>query len=215
MGLDSENAGRICFDIECCPLDDAAEYLEPATAPANYTKPDTIAAYVAKANAEALGRCSLDPDLCRIVAIGWQDEGATTCAMTTERIAESELLASFWQVFNAHHFVGYNCLAFDLPVLLRRSLYLGVKAPSIQLDRFRHPQVTDLMQVLSYNGALKFRGLSFYAKRMGLTSDPDVLTGADIGQAVKDGNWAGIAQHVKADVQKTAALAGRLGLFHV
>lgn len=217
MGYDSENAGKIVFDVETAPLDDAADYLEPATAPSNYTKPDTIAAYIAKANAEALSKCSLDPDLCRIVAIGvYREQNGHAVALVAKTVNdEAALLTLFWQYYNDRHLVGYNCLGFDLPVLLRRSLYLGVKAPSIQLDRFRHPQVTDLMQVLSYNGALRFRGLSFYAKRMGITSDPDVLTGADIGQAVKDGNWDGIAQHVKADVQKTAALASRLGLFHV
>lgn len=216
MGLNNEGSARVVFDIETAPLPEAAEYLEPAEAPGNYKDPAKIAAFVAEKNAENLDRCGLDVDLCRVVALGWQVEGSETLAATIEQFHgdESLMLRSFWNLAADKHLVGFNCLAFDLPVLMRRSQYLGVLTPYLQIDKYKHPQVTDLMRVLDFNGAIKSRGLSFYAKRFGIPSD-DTLTGADIAQAVTEGRWADIAKHVTADVQKTAALAAKLGFFRM
>jgi predicted PolB exonuclease-like 3'-5' exonuclease len=213
VGLNGENSRRLVFDIETVPLVDAAEYLEEPEAPSNYSKPDAIAKYVEKAKAEQLAKCSLDVDLCRIVAMGWQIEGDRQPSTALVADAdESLMLRRFWREVGDHHLVGFNCLGFDLPVLLRRSLYLGVEAPSIQIDRFKHPKVTDLMDELSYGGKLKLRGLAFYCKRFGIDV-PDPLTGADIAQAVEEGRWQDVEHHVTADIQKTAALASRLGYF--
>ncbi len=215
MGYNNDQARRIVIDIETAPLDDAANYIEPATAPANYKDPAKIAAFIEDKTAENLATCSLDVDLCRIVAIGMQHEGDEPWgAVVTEPVAEMTLLRNFWTAIGDRYLVGFNILGFDLPVLLRRSLYLGVDAPAIQIDRFKHPQVTDLMQTLSFDGKLRMRSLAFYCKRFGIDV-PDTLTGANIAQAVKDGDWNGIEHHVKADVQKTALLAAKLGAFHL
>lgn len=212
MGFNDENSGRVVFDIETAPLAEAGVYIEPAEAPANYKDPVKIAAAVAEKNAENLAKCGLDVDLCRVVAIGIQrDSDSEPFTMTGDD--EAFMLIRFWLEAADRHLVGFNCLGFDLPVLFRRSLYLGVTVPRIAIDRFKHPQVTDLMQVLSFNGVLRLRGLSFYAKRFGIDI-PDTMTGADIAQAVSEGRWADVEAHVKADVQKTAALASKLGLFH-
>ncbi len=216
MGFNNDQARRIVVDVETCALADAAEYLEEPVAPSNYVKPDVIANYVAKAKAEALDKCALDIDLCRIVAIGYRSEGGEPDAMVDCGGLRDEkwMLQVFWGLIADRHLVGFNILGFDLPVLLRRSLYLGIETPGIQIDRFKHPQVTDVMQMLSFNGALKMRSLAFYCKRFGIDV-PDTLTGADIAQAVKDGDWNGIEHHVRADVQKTAMLAAKLGAFHL
>jgi predicted PolB exonuclease-like 3'-5' exonuclease len=214
MGLNNENAMRLVFDIETAPLTDAAVYIEPADAPANYKDPVKIAAAIAEKNAEALSKCGLDVDLCRVVAIGWQreDEDAPKADMARDDENEAQILADFWRTVGDRHIVGFNCLAFDLPVLLRRSLYLGVRAPRLQIDRFKHPHVTDLSDELSYGGKLRLRSLSFYCKRFGI-SVPDTMTGADIGQAVAEGRWDDVRAHVVADIKKTAALANKLGFF--
>lgn len=216
MGLNSEGASRIVFDVETSPLPDAAEYLEPATAPENYKDPIKIDAYIKAKNAENLERCGLDVDLCRVVAVGFQWEGQPALSMTLADCDEDGLIKQFWNLANLRgiqrHLVGFNCLAFDLPVLFRRSQYLGIEAPTIQIDKYKHPAVTDLLSVLSFNGAIKYRGLSFYAKRFGIPS-ADTMTGADVAQAVKEERWSDIATHVQSDVAKMAAIAERLGLF--
>lgn len=211
MGYNNENAERLIFDIETAPLPEAVDYLEPADAPANYKDPIKIAEYIATKQAENLDRCGLDVDLCRIVAIGVQAESMDG-PLVLRSDDESLMLEVFWQNAERRHLVGFNCIAFDLPVLQRRSMYLNVKTPSIQVDRYRHPQVTDLQQILSYNGTLRLRSLSFYAKRLGFDIE-DAHTGADIARLVAEGNWDAVEAHVKADVQKTRQLAARLGFF--
>lgn len=215
MGLNNENCRYMCFDIETAPLPEAIDYIEQAEAPANYKDPLKIAAYIEEKNAENLERCGLDVDLCRIVAIGWWREGDNKPRTVLEGSATSEadMIRAFWTHAEDSHLVGFNCLGFDLPVLLRRSLYLGVKTPLLQIDRFKHPQVTDLIQLLSFNGLLKLRGLSFYAKRFGFDIE-DGLSGADIAKAVEEGRWQDIETHVTADVHKTALLAAKLGYFN-
>lgn len=215
MGYNNQDAARLIFDIETAPLAEAAEYIEPAEAPANYKDPVKIAEYIASKTAEQIDKCGLDVDLCRVVALGFWIEGTEEpLALTLEQSSEADLLRTFWtMVATGHHLVGFNCLGFDLPVLLRRSLYLGITTPNVQIDRYKHPTVTDLMQLLSFNGTLKLRGLAFYAKRFGFNV-VDELTGADVGRAVMEGRWEDVEAHVKADVRKTAMLAEKLGYFH-
>jgi len=107
--------------------------------------------------------------------------------------------------------VTFNGLNYDLPLLLRRSLYLGVPAPKLQLERFKHADAIDLMQILSMDGRLKLHGLRFYCQRFGIPVD-DESVGADIASLVAAGNWEAVAHHCTADVAATAALAVRMGV---
>lgn len=203
----------VCIDIEATSIDGAAEYLEPVSAPANYKDADKIKAYMAEAQRAALDKCALDPDLARIVAIGISipemDEPVIITAK--DEAQERELLRRTWEAIGTRTIIGYNVLGYDLLVLLRRSLYLGVPALPIQVDKYRHPQVIDLIQVTSFNGAIKFRGLKFYAKRLGLKIN-DAIQGKDIPALVAAGKWDEVNAHVKSDVELTVALARELGV---
>lgn len=212
MGLNNEFAERVVFDIETAPIDDAAQFLDDVEAPSNYKDEAKIAAYIADAKTKQLEKAALDLDLCRVVAIGWQIEGRENQAFTVEQNTEADILNMFWSYIGDRHLVGFNCLGFDLPVMVRRAQYLGLRVPSVQIDKYRHPGVTDLQMVLSFNGQKTFRSLSFYCKRFGI-SVPDVIDGAGIGAAVQEGRWSYVRGHVQADVQKTAHLAAKLGHF--
>jgi hypothetical protein len=219
MGINSEFAEpryRI-VDIEATGIDDAAEFMEPVEAPSNYKDQAKIDAYKEEARKAQLTKCALDPDLARVVAVGMADPatGIVQVESVRDERDEAEMLDRVWKGLAGHTtIVGYNVLGYDLPVLLRRSLYLGVPAPSIQIDKYRHPSVIDLMQLLSFNGAIKFRGLKFYAKRFGIPCD-DAVSGADIPALVAAGAWAMVETHVESDVRLTMALAARMGVVKV
>src|SRR5262245_2987455 len=117
VGLNSEHASRLVFDIETVPLPDAADYLEVPEAPSNYRDPVKIEAYIAEKQQEAVLRAGLDVDLCQIVAIGWCLEGEPVQSMTLAQFGGDEglMIRSFWQIARDRHLVGYNCLGFDLP----------------------------------------------------------------------------------------------------
>lgn len=216
MGFAGDSIRRaLVFDVEAAPIQDAAIYLEPPTAPANYSKPEAIQKYVEKATADQLAKCALDIDLARIVAIGvlFDGDDAPIVRLCGTEAEEIEALVWFWSLVRPYPFprlVGFNVCGYDLPLMLRRSLYLGVDAPPIQIGKYRHPDIDDLMLDLSFDGSQKFRSLGFFCKRFGIDV-PDALTGADIGQAVAEGRWADIDGHVTADILKTAQLAARCG----
>lgn len=200
----------VILDIETHPLDDAAEFIEEPSAPANYKDPDKIAAYIAEKRAESLARCALDIDLCRVVAVGWADETGEYVEVAPTEADERVLLATIYlAIKGARCVIGFNHLGFDLPVLIRRGQYLGLTVPEINMDRYRTPHV-DLLEKLSFNGKIKYRGLAFYCKRFGIDV-PDPIAGKDVGALVREGKWEDVAAHCRADVLKTKALAHRLG----
>lgn len=216
MGYNDEFSGKIILDLETAPISDAAVYIEPVKAPGNYRDEAKIAAYCAEKQAEKVDKAALDPDLCRIVALGFmaEDSGIGPAVFgCRDEIAERAALGVFWQVLSGHQIVGFNVVGFDVPVLLRRSLYLGVKVPRLQVEKYRHPQIIDLMLELSFNGMLDYHSLTFYTKRLALDVPEDTHTGADIPGLIAAGDWAAVEAHLTADLYKTAALAERLGHF--
>jgi predicted PolB exonuclease-like 3'-5' exonuclease len=234
----------IIVDLESYPIDDAAEYLDPLpeltppdldeiqpaknlvdpvkvaadlekrrlAAIASYTQ--SVAAQAAQQEAR-LAACALDPDLLRIVALGWQVVGDPLPTVITCRGQQDErdVLELFWREARDAKLVTFRGLNFDLPVLQRRSQYLYVPSPVLNLDRYRTPHV-DLYQRLTFNGAIKGHSLQFYLARFGIPYE-DVSTGKDIAALVKAEDWAGVAAHCASDVKGTAALAQRLGLLQV
>ena len=210
MGYDSEHAGVIVLDVETCPSPNVAELLDTPRPPANYKDPAKIAAYQAEKTAERIANAGLEADLCEIVAIGWCIPGNIVEARTRLDHSEEDMIKLLWTAIGDRRIVGFNCLNFDLPVLIRRSQLLGIRPQAISLDRYRTPHI-DLLEKLTFQGRLTMRSLSFYCRRFGLANGDYPVKGSDVAQLVADGNWPAIAAHVRADVEKTAALAQKLG----
>lgn len=200
----------LVLDIETFSIANADAFLEPVSAPSNYKDEAKIAAYCAERRVELLARCALDPDLCRIVAIGLSDDTGDRVSLVEDEQDEHGTLCEAWgAIQRADILIGFNLLAFDLPVLIRRSQYLGLPVPLLNLDKYRTPHV-DLIERLSFNGKIKAHSLDFYCARFGILSD-DPHDGADIDALVKAGEWDAIAAHCRSDIAKTKALAERLG----
>lgn len=203
-------------DIECVGIDTASDYLEPIEAPSNYKDAVKIEAYIAEATARAIDRCGLDPDLCRIVALGHGEAtGKDSVILCRDEETEAAALAAFWKrVTNAagvvNTLVSFNGFSYDLPVLMRRSQLLGVDHPVISLDRYRSPHM-DLMQRLTFNGAIKAHSLKFYASRFGMPVE-DTVDGSQIAALVKAGNFQAVEDHCRSDLALTRFVAQKLRL---
>lgn len=207
----------IVLDIETTAIDGAGSLVEPVTAPANYKDPDKIAAYIADAKQAQIEKAALYPWTARVVALGYiLGDGTETVALCRDEAQEAAALMAFWRVVFNHDdrfvqpIVGFNHKSFDLPVLLARSILLGVEAPALNLDRYRSPH-TDLMEKLTWYGAIPARSLKWYAKRFGLSFE-DEVSGKDIGGLVKAGEWEAVAAHCLSDIRLTKALAERVGV---
>jgi DNA polymerase elongation subunit (family B) len=202
---------KIVFDIETFSLTGAEAFIPEPEAPANYKSPEAIEKYVAEAKAKAISRCALDVDLCQIVALGTYRPatGETEINLATDEASERAALEAFWEFSLGCDFIGFNILDFDLPVLIRRSQYLGVDFRNTSVDRYRSNHI-DLMQYLSWNGKVKYRSLDFFCRRFGIQVD-DPTTGKDIDGMVRANDWKGVGDHCRADLTKTRLLAERLG----
>ena len=76
---------RFCvFDIETASLNDAAVYIPAPKPRANLKDPVKIEADIREKTASLLDRAALDPDLCRIVAAGWDCDGTAESAVCAD-----------------------------------------------------------------------------------------------------------------------------------
>lgn len=198
------------IDIETVASPVVSDLLDPVRAPAHYKDPFKIQTYQMDKLAERIATASLEPDLCEIVALGFDNE-LMQAVMSRADLDEGQMLEWFWDHVGGGRFIGYNILKFDLPVLIRRSQLLGVTFPHISLDRYRTTHV-DLLERLSFNGAITYRSLNFYVRRFGLDCDEDTVQGHEIPSLVAEADWPAITHHCLCDIQKTKALAQRLGL---
>jgi 3'-5' exonuclease len=206
----------LIVDVECVGVENAADYMEPIEAPSNYKDPLKIDAYIKEATEKAIERCGLDPDLCRIVALGHGDvDGNDHVIICQDEAAEKQALEALWnRVVNiagaVRSLVTFNGFGYDLPVLMRRSQLLGVEYPELNLDKYRSPHI-DLMQRLTWRGVIKPHSLKFYASRFGLPV-MDETDGSQIAELVKAGNWKAVEEHCLSDLQLTRFLAQKLRL---
>src|SRR3990167_9491897 len=214
----------MAFDIETAPIPNCGQYLDSVHAPENYKDPVKILQYCTDKAAKQIADAGLDLDLCEIVAIAWHmpvaSDSPAECAycQILESWSEGDMLDGFWRFVRTIQreggtLVGFNCLGFDLPVLLRRSLYLGVDVPEVRIDKYRHEGVVDVAHELTYGGRMTWRSLAFYCRRFSIPHD-DSVKGEDIAGLVQAKNWTAVEAHCRSDVQATAALAVRCGLIH-
>lgn len=220
MGFDNEYAHvsapnpYVVFDLETVPMPGCESYidLEGIEAPSNYKDPAKIAAYVEEKRHKLIDSAGLDIDLCEIACLGWETPHGTGAVMPRNVFVEDQMLRAFWHAVGSVQLVGFNVWHFDLPVLVRRSLYLGIPIPDLRLDSYRpDARVLDVAHVLSFGRRELIKSLDFYCKRFGIAHADDVK-GADIAGLVAAGEWDKVTAHCYADVHSTHLLAERIGL---
>lgn len=196
----------LILDVATAPITDAALYLEGSVkAPSNYKDPEAIAAYVREKEAERLEMAATDVDLARVIGIGlWSSSKPKPDIGTAEWPLTWEATGLEWlaEEIRAHKtLVTFGGIAFDLPVVMRRARYLGVKFPAISLDRFKSP-VVDLCELLSDRDFKRRRSLQWYAKRldMGITKP---LSGAEESQVPQSLRWRELRESLIHDVTAT------------
>jgi len=206
-------ANTLILDIATAPIADADNYLDGTVrAPSTYKDPEKIKAYIEEKTAERVAMAGVDVDLARITGFGWTAKGehsivvelakdeARECAILAE-------LAAMWIDPYKTVLVTFGGLNFDLPLLMRRARYLGVKFPVLSLDRYRSVHI-DLCELLSDRNPQRRRSLDFYTKRMGWTDlNPKPLSGAEEAQVPVTGRWDELAASIRRDVTATYRLA--------
>ncbi len=182
-----------------------------------------------KDRAEVLQRLSLSPLTARIIAIGmlnpdsnqgkvlyeapheepWSSEDGMIEFVTSD---ERGMLEEFWKTITHYaQFITFNGRAFDCPFIMLRSALLGVKATkNLMPYRYASNEHCDLMEQLTFYGAVRKFNLDFYCKAFGIKSPKSMgITGLDLGSLFLEHRYREIAEYCIGDVRATAELYHR------
>jgi DNA polymerase elongation subunit (family B) len=133
---------------------------------------------------------ALRPEFGHVICIGMGHDGRgrgdlETKALTARAVGDERvILEAFWDVVRSGRdwrFVTYNGLAFDLPYLVRRSIYVGVPPSAVLPLRPYAPDTHfDVMRVLSNWERTDAVRLDIVAELLGLRKWPPGMEGSQV-----------------------------------
>ena len=122
---------------------------------------------------------------------------------------EEKFLTEFWELLPQYErFVTYNGRGFDGPFLMLRSAILGI-TPTVNLVPYRWSFEThvDLLELITFHGAVRKWNLDFACKAFGITSPKEAgMDGYSVGSYYAEGRLQEIARYCRRDVEATALL---------
>ena len=131
---------------------------------------------------------------------------------TYKERTEKELLEDFWEGADSYDtFVTFNGRAFDVPFLIHRSAILGVKPDTALLSqRYLNKQAipyhVDLLDELTFYGAMKRQSLHMYCRAYGIESPKGEGGGAEVAELFHAKKFRDLAQYNAKDVIATTEL---------
>ena len=154
-------------------------------------------------------RQCFDVDFAKICAMGVAvGEDAEPVIMTLEDYTEKEIVKAFWDYFSkSARLVSFRGRTYDFPLVLRRTLLLGMQAISPEyaqdyLKRFTfdpHLDFHDYFTNFDYNTKHSTKSLEFYGELLGVDVEKHG-GGEDIYPWVMEGKWKDVSKHVEIDV---------------
>lgn len=214
----------LVFDIETGGMEwgEIEQYWRPEDVALGTTKDkDKVAEKVEAKRQEFIEKAALSPVTGRVLAIGYMR------AMDRYRIdgsLEQGMLERFWVIINKMMesrvpIVGHCIHTFDLPFLIRRSWFLGVKVPDGLMinGKYWHHLFVDLharWKLGIYGNEAMDAKLDTLARFFGVGGKPDGVTGADFARL-----WAGgkedrekAEEYLRNDLAMTWGVANRMGI---
>lgn len=122
---------------------------------------------------------------------------------------EKEILEKFWSLVEKYdQIITFNGRTFDLPFLILRSAKNGVRPTRNLLGyRYESQKHCDLLDQLTFYGAIRKFNLDFYAKFFGIKSSKDEgIDGSMIGELYQTGKYLEIARYCARDLVATKEL---------
>jgi DNA polymerase elongation subunit (family B) len=152
---------------------------------------------------------ALRPEFGHVICIGMGHDGRgelETKALTARAVEdERRILEAFWEVVRSARewrFVTYNGLSFDLPYLIRRSVYLGVPpSAGLPLRPYAPDSHFDVMRVLSNWERADAVRLDVVAELLGLRKWPPGMEGSQVLGLWRAGRVDDIEAYCLGDVR--------------
>jgi len=122
---------------------------------------------------------------------------------------EKEILEKFWEIVATYNqVITFNGRGFDAPYLMLRSAINKVRATKNLLGyRYDAKEHCDLLEQLTFYGAVRKYNLDFYAKAFGIkSSKADGIDGSKVGDLYKKGKYMDIARYCFRDLVTTKEL---------
>ena len=161
--------------------------------------PLKLAAQIAEKKDKWLDKVALDPNYGMIIVAGLKNS-------TVEHVftgEEKSIIEQTWEgLKDWQELITYNGKSFDVPFLLKRSWYCGIK-PSNKFDLFPYRTVNhyDLRLLLSHGDKKAAGKLSTYARlKLGIEVEG---VGSDVGMLWELGKIQEIADHCLSDIRVT------------
>jgi len=154
---------------------------------------------------------ALRPEFGHVICIGMGHDqpGQLETKALTARTVEDErgILEEFWNRVPSGRdwrFVTYNGLSFDLPYLIRRSIYVGASPTAgLPLRPYAPDSHFDVMRVLSNWERTDAVRLDIVAELLGLRKWPPGMEGSQVLGLWRDGRVADIEAYCLGDVRLT------------
>ncbi|MDA8155409.1 MAG: ribonuclease H-like domain-containing protein [Actinomycetota bacterium] len=211
-------AGKIIFDIETAGenFDSLDEHTRQYLTRYAQTEEDLT---------EIKDSLSLYPLTSQIVAIGmlnpesgkgvvyFQAPSANLEPFEEDRVkyepgTEKEVLERFWQTIKSYEqFITFNGRCFDCPFIMIRSAFHGIKAARDLMPNRYSGCHLDLLDQLSFFGAVRRRfSLDMWCRFFGIKSPKESVDGSEVKSLFEAGRYLDIARYCAGDLRATAGL---------
>ena len=137
------------------------------------------------------------------------EDGKATYIATDEK----GILTGFWDTIGHYErFITFNGRSFDCPFIMIRSMILGIKATrNLMPYRYASNKHCDLLEQLTFYGAMKKFNLDFYTKSFGIKSPKsEGVTGLDLADMFREKKFREIAKYCYGDIIATSELYKRV-----
>ena len=159
---------------------------------------------------EYLLSTSLDGAFGQIICIGYAIDDKPAEVIQDD---EKEMLTKFWDIAqDAHLFIGFNVMDFDLRFIYQRSIINKVKTTkNLSFARYRSDPIFDIMWEWRKWARDPSVSLDTLAKALDLESSKDQgIQGKDIWKVYQNGRINDICDYCKRDIELTRKIYKRM-----
>lgn len=144
-----------------------------------------------------------DIRLAKLVSLQFMIDGEI---VSTDENDEVNMLKEFWYYAKqVKKFVGFNIFDFDIPLVINRSMLLGVKSSvKIPLVRYKNNPVYDIFQIFTLWGKKEWVNLDYVLKWLGMETKTGAGSEVYKRWVLKDYAW--IHKYCRGDIKQLPAV---------